>query len=150
MYRCTVSIVGVVRLLYGQPTNSNSIPYTAKNSNHHRTSTSQQWRNHKTFSMFIAGFLFSDKAAGAWSWWHNLIYCSVWECSELYFKAPTLFHGLLREHITWMLLYCFITCDGYVPENSAVSNSCLTNIENFKGRSNISSPRQFFCHQNLC
>ena len=78
MYRCTVSIVGMVRLLYGQPRNSSSIPYRAKRFLHHHQGTSRLWRTHththtQDFSITIAGFLFGDIVAGVWSWLLNLV-----------------------------------------------------------------------------
>jgi len=128
MYRCTVSIVGVVRLLYGQPRNSSSIPYRTKRFLYHHQGRSRLWRTnkhththtHMTFQWLLTGFHFGDKATGAWSWWVNLVYCSAWECSELYFKSPTLVHGLHREHFTLILQYWFISCGGYNLENSIV------------------------------
>ena len=60
MYRCTVSIVGVVRLLYGQPRNSRSMPYRAKRFLHHRKGTSQLWKTHTRYfcdycGLFVRG-----------------------------------------------------------------------------------------------
>jgi hypothetical protein len=96
------------------------------------------------FSMTIAGFLLAYKAAGAWSWWLNLVHCSARECSEIYFKSPTLLRGLylnvavLIHHLWWL--------------RSGKRHRLrirVWRILNFKGRRNFSPPRQFLLSSEL-
>jgi hypothetical protein len=111
MYRCTVSNVGVVRLLYGQPRNSRSIAYKDKKLIHRRKGTSRLWRTNTLFSMIILGFLFENKSAGAWSCWLSLPpslrmfgailqipYIILWlSQGTFYLNFPVLIH-----HLWWL------------------------------------------------
>ena len=90
------------------------------------THTHKQTNTHG-FSMTIAGFLFGDKEAGVWSWWLNLVYCSARECSDLYFKSPTLLHALHRKHCSLMLQYWFINVVVTIWKTLSFEDSCLIN-----------------------
>jgi hypothetical protein len=62
--RIKVSMVGVVRLLYGQPRNSSAIPYRTKNKSSILRVPANYGEHTQAFSIINASFLFGDKADG--------------------------------------------------------------------------------------